>query len=264
MTGYGKAECKLRHSAFTIEIKSLNSKQLDLSIKVPVALRDREMEIRNRVSKTLQRGKIEVGIFQESSEDSTAYKVNQRLIRDYIQQLKEIAVSEGMKEDSRLLQTAMRMPEVIRSEKDAISEADWEMLSGVIGNALEALQRFRQQEGEAMDKDIRERVENILDLLARVEPFEKKREEQVRARLENSLQELQVTNGSDPGRLEQEMIFYLDKMDITEEKVRLQNHCTYFIETMNAEGGQGKKLGFISQETAPRQQMRRSRNWSFR
>jgi uncharacterized protein (TIGR00255 family) len=248
MTGYGRAECDLRNVIYAIEIKSLNSKQLDFSVKVPVFLKEKEMEIRSWLGGELLRGKIEVGIYQEIKEGAAGYSINRPLVEEYIRQLKEILGDNVPVDPQQMIQVAMRLPDTILSEKDKLQEDDWLKVRASIQTALDELVSFRQQEGNALEKDIRLRVNNILKALSEVSPFEEGRADIVRSRILSALEELGQNNSTDPGRVEQEMIFYLEKMDITEEKVRLENHCRFFMETLDTTFPAGKKLGFISQE----------------
>ena len=248
MTGYGKAECDLSKMVYSIEIKSLNSKQLDIIIKIPHLLKDKELEIRNMIGQELQRGKVDLGIYQEVKPDATGHSVNRKVVKEYIQQLNDVAGDMGMDPTERFIQVAMRLPDAIRSEKENLGEGDWKQLAKSIRTALQELIRFRKQEGRALDQDIRLRVKNILQKLSEVTPLEKDRIKNVRARIKSSLDELGQENTTDPGRFEQEMIFYLEKQDITEEQVRLRNHCEFFLESMESDEAIGKKLGFISQE----------------
>jgi uncharacterized protein (TIGR00255 family) len=248
MTGYGRAECDLRNVIYAIEIKSLNSKQLDFSVKVPVFLKEKEMEIRSWLGGELLRGKIEVGIYQEIKEGAAGYSINRPLVEEYIRQLKEILGDNVPVDPQQMIQVAMRLPDTILSEKDKLQEDDWLKVRASIQTALDELISFRKQEGDALEKDIRLRVNNILKALSEVTPFEEGRADIVRSRILSALEELGQNNSTDPGRVEQEMIFYLEKMDITEEKVRLENHCRFFMETLDTTFPAGKKLGFISQE----------------
>jgi len=248
MTGYGRAECDLRNVVYAVEIKSLNSKQLDLSVKIPIFLKEKEMEIRSWLGAELQRGKIEVGIYQEIKEGAAGWSINRPVVEEYIRQLREIAGDTGLADPEQLIQVAMRLPDTMLSEKDKLQEDDWLKVRASIQAALDELNSFRDQEGKAMEKDIRLRINNIVQLLSEVAPFEEDRVAAVRNRILSALEELGQNHSTDPGRVEQEMIFYLEKMDITEEKVRLENHCRFFIETIDADSPAGKKLGFISQE----------------
>jgi uncharacterized protein (TIGR00255 family) len=248
MTGYGRAECDLENMVYSIEIKSLNSKQLDTAIKLPVPLRDREPQIRNLIVNELQRGKIEIVIHQEIKEGSIGYSINQPVVREYIRQLHKISGEADMKETDRILQIAMRLPDAMRSDKEELGEEGWKRLNDAIRQAIDALIEFRDQEGKALEKDISLRVHSILGKLSQIEPFEEERIHRIRKRIVSGLNDIMKDVEADPNRLEQEMIFYFEKMDITEEKVRLRNHCRYFLETMNGEESPGKKLGFITQE----------------
>jgi len=248
MTGYGRAECDLRNVVYAVEIKSLNSKQLDFSVKTPVFLKDKEMEIRRWLGTELQRGKIELGIFLEIKEGAAGWSINRPVVEEYIRQLREISGDTGLKDPEQLIQVAMRLPDTMLSEKDKLQEDDWLEVRGSIQAALDELNSFREQEGKALEKDITLRINNILQLLSEVTPFEEDRVLAVRKRILSALEELGQNHSTDPGRIEQEMIFYMEKMDITEEKVRLENHCRFFLETIAATSPAGKKLGFISQE----------------
>ena len=248
MTGYGRAECDLRNMVYAVEIKSLNSKQLDFSVKIPVFLKEREMEIRSWLGSELQRGKIEVVIYQEIKEGAAGWSINRPVVEEYIRQLKEIAGNKDPVDTEQLIQVAMRLPDSMLSEKDKLQDDDWTALKDSIQAALDELKSFREQEGKALEKDIRLRINNILQLLSEVATFEEDRVVAVRNRILAALEELGQNHSTDPGRVEQEMIFYLEKMDITEEKVRLENHCRFFMETIDTDSPAGKKLGFISQE----------------
>jgi len=248
MTGYGRAECDLSNMVYTIEIKSLNSKQLDTSVRVPVLLREKELEIRNLLGKELQRGKIELGIYQEVKEGAAGYSINQPVVKEYIKQLRKISGEVGMEESERILQVAMRLPDAMKSQKEVLGDKDWDLVRQSIHKALDELVSFRKQEGRATQDDMSLRVHSILARLNQIEPFEKERISRVRNRILTALEDLKKDIKADQNRLEQEMILYLEKMDITEEKVRLRNHCKYFMETLKDEASAGKKLGFISQE----------------
>jgi len=248
MTGYGRAECDLSNMVYTIEIKSLNSKQLDTSVRVPVLLREKELEIRNILNKELQRGKIELGIFQEVKEGAAGYSINQPVVKEYIKQLRKISGEVGMEESEHILQVAMRLPDAMKSQKEVLSDKDWALVRQSIRTALDELVSFRKQEGKATQNDMSLRVHSILARLNQIEPFEEERISRVRNRILTALENLKKDIKADQNRLEQEMILYLEKMDITEEKVRLKNHCKYFMETLKEDASAGKKLGFISQE----------------
>lgn len=248
MTGYGKAEYDLSNMIYSIEIKSLNSKQLDISMKLPILLKERELEIRNLISQELQRGKVDFGIFQDIKPGTAAHSVNKEVVLEYIRQLEEVRREAGADETGQLIATAMHLPESIRSDRVELGEEEWSSIRRTIILALKELTDFRQQEGRAMEEDIRARIEGILKKLTGISPFEKERIQQIRTRINNSMDELGKDNTTDPGRLEQEMIFYLEKYDITEEQVRLKNHCEFFLECLDSKEPTGKKLGFITQE----------------
>ena len=248
MTGYGKAEYDLSNMIYSIEIKSLNSKQLDISMKLPILLKERELEIRNLISQELQRGKVDFGIFQDIKPGTAAHSVNKEVVLEYIRQLEEVSREAGADITGQLIETAMRLPEAIRSDRVELGEEEWGSIRSTITVALKELTDFREQEGRALEEDIRARIESILKKLTGISPFEKERIQQIRTRINNSLDELGKDNTTDPGRLEQEMIFYLEKYDITEEQVRLKNHCEFFLECLDSKEPIGKKLGFITQE----------------
>ena len=248
MTGYGKAECDLSRMVYSIEIKSLNSKQFDLSIKIPLLLKDREMDIRNLLSRELQRGKIDFGIFQDVKPGSGTHSVNKEVVGEYIRQLADVARDAEMEKTDRFIQVAMRLPDAIRSDQMELKEEEWDSILKSIRQALQELNEFRKQEGGSLEKDIRTRIGNILRKQSEITPFEKERIPNIRSRIKAGLDELGQDKATDPGRFEQEMIFYLEKFDITEEQVRLKNHCEYFLECMDTDQGIGKKLGFITQE----------------
>lgn len=248
MTGFGRAKCEFSGMSFSVEIKSLNSKQLDTSVKIPFLFRQKEMEIRNLVNRELRRGKVEINIYQEVKENAAGYTVNKPAVTGYIDQLREIARKMDMKADERLLQVAMRLPEAMKSSKEILDSKDWELMKKAIRQALDELLAFREQEGRALEEDISLRVHSIQGKLAQIEPFEGDRILRIRKRILAALEDLRKEVEVDLNRLEQEMILHLDKMDITEEKVRLKNHCRYFLETLTSEPYAGKKLGFISQE----------------
>jgi len=248
MTGYGKSECDLPKMVYSIEIKSLNSKQLDINMKLPVLLKERELEIRNIISRELQRGKVDFGIFQDVKPGTLTHTVNKEVVLEYIRQLEEVNSDADTKGSNHLVEAAMRLPDAIRSEQVELGEEEWDKIHESIGTAIKELSEYRLQEGKAMEEDIRARTGNILEKLSGISAFEKDRIIQVRERIRNSLDELAQENATDPGRLEQEMIFYLEKYDITEEQVRLKSHCEFFLECMDSPEPIGKKLGFITQE----------------
>ncbi len=251
MTGYGKAIAELPGKKLTIEIKSLNSKGLDATVKLPVAFRDKELEVRNLLSQKLERGKVELYISAESSGDLAGYTINKPLAKKYYQELHDLLAELGEEGRESVLSIIMRMPEVVQTEKIVIEEDDWGMVQEGIEKAVNLLQEFRVNEGKTLESEFINRVGLILQLLEAIEPYEKIRIEDIRERIRNGFQNLakqEKVVPVDENRFEQELIYYLEKLDITEEKVRLKKHCDYFMETLHDEASQGKKLGFVVQE----------------
>jgi uncharacterized protein (TIGR00255 family) len=247
MTGYGKAECELKDRKVTIEIKSLNSKNLDIYAKIPGLYRQKELEIRNSISKTLQRGKVEIVLYYEVTDDKKGTTINSGVVKNYYNQLKSIATDLSIPESERFLQMALRLPDTLNVERDEIDQDDWKIISKTIGEAMLQLDDFRVQEGEYLKKDIENRIKLINQYKEEITPFELNRTEKIRTKLHENLSHLSDQE-IDKNRFEQELIYYLEKLDITEEKVRLTNHCNYFTEMINEPESNGKKLGFITQE----------------
>lgn len=250
MTGYGKAIAELPGKQITIEIKSLNSKGIDLNVKIPSMLREKELEIRNILS-SLQRGKVDLFIFVESTGDTPTYTLNKALAHGYYEALKELQREFREENPEGLLPLVMRMPDILLSDREEIDPQQWEVIRAKLEEALEEVDKFRQMEGNVLREDMIRRVEEILSRLDAVEPLDGERKEIVRSNLQKSLDQFLATNGAaraDTNRFEQELIYYLEKMDFTEEKVRLRKHCDYFLETLTETESQGKKLGFICQE----------------
>ena len=249
MTGYGKASTEIKNKKFTVEIKSLNSKQLDLNVRLPGLYREKEVGLRNHLSPGLERGKSDIMIYYEAASEEKNHKINKELVLAYYQDLKDISGQlDEAHQGNELLPTLMRMPDVMRTERPELDEDEWASILELADQALIEFDRFRSSEGERLGIDILQRIENIGDLLTKIEPFEEQRVVRVRERIENNLKDLSSPEAHDSNRLEQELIYYLEKFDITEEKVRLRSHCTYFKETADQAKSQGKKLGFISQE----------------
>jgi uncharacterized protein (TIGR00255 family) len=248
MTGYGKAECLLAEKKLTIEVKSLNSKQLDTNTRLPSIYKEKEIDIRQVVASELVRGKVDCSIHYELSGDAMPGVINEKVVKAYYEQLYRISGELGLETSLELLSSVMRLPDTIRTEKAELDEEEWAGLKEALLQALKQLNTFRIQEGKALDHDLRQRVQSIQLKLNQVEPFEKERMDLIRERIEKHLEELGLKDKVDENRLEQELIYYIEKLDISEEKVRLANHCRYFVETMNEQGAVGKKLGFISQE----------------
>lgn len=248
MTGYGKATCELVNKKLSIEIKSLNSKQLDINSRMPGYYREKEIAVRNLISKTLIRGKVDFSMYAEVSGVENNSIVNTPLVKGYFDQLSKISEELGIENKAELLSIIMRLPDTLKNEREELNEDEWTLVMVGIQNAIDDLIKFRIQEGLTLEKDITERITLIKKLLNEVEPFEKLRLQKVKERLRNNLLELSEKENIDENRFEQELIFYLEKMDITEEKVRLAHHLEYFLETVKLDEEVGKKLGFISQE----------------
>lgn len=247
MTGFGKGEAALRNKKITVEIRSLNSKQLDLSLRLPAVYRQSEYEIRNLIARTIQRGKVDVFVTVESQAVETSARINREVFREYLRQMNDTLSFSGIDAGyDAILPVIMRLPDVVATEAEAISEEEHAALLAAVEAAAAHLDAFREQEGAILIADLLRRVELIEQYKTEVVPFEKARTETVKARILDNLSKLAVD--VDRNRLEQEMIFYLEKLDITEEKVRLTNHCRYFREVAAGEEGVGRKLGFIAQE----------------
>lgn len=243
MTGYGKAECQLPEGKITIEIRSLNGKNADISIKTQLIPRDRELEIRQLIAKELQRGNIDLYANSEQNAAENAKVINKEILTAYYHQIAGLGVSYN---ETELLPVILRLPDVIEAKKQELSEENWSKLSGAIGQALVSANEFRTKEGEILYRDITGRVSLIESFVAEVEKYEAARTQAVKERLRTRIDELGIN--PDENRLEQEIIYYIEKLDINEEKVRLRQHCSYFMETINNEQYPGKKLGFIAQE----------------
>lgn len=247
MTGFGKAVAELENRKVTVEVKSLNSKQLDLYVRMPNLYKEKEMEVRNLITRRLERGKVDFLIYVENIGIDTANQINQNVIESYYKQIKETASNLGIDVPSDWFQVLMRMPEVLKYEQNEADENEWRKVSEAINEAINQLLGFRKQEGKMLQSLFEEKTNNISNLLLDIEPYEKDRIEKVRTRITEALQKLEGVE-YDKNRFEQELIYYIEKLDINEEKNRLSNHLRYFKETMNAGSGQGKKLGFICQE----------------
>ena len=250
MTGFGKAVSEFSNKKVVIEVKSLNSKQLDLYTKINYFYRSKELEIRNLVQQELGRGKVELSLMVDQvSESSAGVQINKVAFGNYVNQIKEISEEMGVALPNDWFTVVMRMPEVLKQEQnEELTEEEWEQTLSAIKDALKALNEFRTQEGEGLKKFFIERIDTIRGYLAEVPNYEKARIDKIKSRLEENLTALEEKISYDQGRLEQEMIFYIEKLDISEEKQRLAKHLDYFIETMEKEPACGKKLGFIAQE----------------
>jgi uncharacterized protein (TIGR00255 family) len=250
MTGFGKAELLVKGKKLIAEIKSLNSKQLDISaFKIPLPYREKELEIRNLVAQSIQRGKVDFYINIEEEEAGTALTINKDVFKSYYNQINAIARELDMQiEKEPVVQTILRLPEVFNSQKEDITQEEWDGLFDCITKALDSLNDFRYQEGKVTEKDLLHKVKLIKELLYQISSFEPERIEVIRSRITDNLSKLGNEVNIDKNRFEQELIFYLEKFDINEERVRLDNHCKYFIDTLNEEDQVGRKLGFIAQE----------------
>ena len=250
MTGYGKATAELPDKKINVEIKSLNSKAMDLSTRIAPAYREKEIEIRNEVSKVLERGKVDFSLWIEKKEGTDSATVNKELMKNYFYQLDEICIEQGIPKPApnEWLQLLLRMPDVMsKTEIQELTEEEWEMVRATVLEAIGHLVDFRKQEGAALEKKFREKIANIALLLEKITPYEKERVEKVKERITDALEKTLNTD-YDKNRLEQELIYYIEKLDVNEEKQRLTNHLKYFISTLESGNGQGKKLGFIAQE----------------
>lgn len=249
MTGFGKATVAYKEKKINVEVKSLNSKTLDLSTRIAPLYREKEMEIRQFIAKNLERGKIDFSIWIEKDVVADATPINMALVENYYQQIKKISAQTGIPEPADWYATLLRLPDVTtKTDVEELTDEEWKAAQQAIDEAVSHLIEFRRQEGAALQKKFTEKVDNIQALLASIEPYEKSRVEKIKTNIVNGLQ--QIPNVEyDKNRLEQELIYYIEKLDISEEKQRLSNHLKYFRETMNEEGhGVGKKLGFIAQE----------------
>ncbi|MFN4025968.1 MULTISPECIES: YicC/YloC family endoribonuclease [Flavobacterium] len=243
MTGFGKATLQLPTKKITVEIKSLNSKGLDLNTRMPSVFREMELGLRNQISQRLERGKIDFSLYVEVTGEETSSKINVPIVKGYINQMKAVIPNA---DETELMKMAVRMPDALKTERDEIDENEWQQIQTVIDEALDNIAQFRKDEGVALEKEFLHRIANILTLMNNAVAYDAERVETVKTRLRTALAELK--ENVDENRFEQELIFYLEKYDITEEKVRLENHLNYFIETLAGTEANGRKLGFITQE----------------
>ena len=248
MTGFGKAEFEVGNKKITLEIKSLNSKQLDINTRVPAMYREKDLEIRKLISEMVIRGKVDFAIYLDNLGTESTSRINAAIIKDYYKQLKSVYKELGLEINENAIQSIMRLPETVKMVYDELDETEWLVVRQNLVTTLEELNRFRDQEGLSLQVDIENSIQNILDLLKQAEPFENQRMENVKAKIKDSLDALQLNGSIDKNRFEQELIYYMEKLDINEEKVRLANHCSYFAETMAESEPSGRKLGFIAQE----------------
>ncbi|MBZ9729921.1 YicC family protein [Salegentibacter sp. JZCK2] len=242
MTGFGKSITQLPSKKVTVEIKSLNSKNLDVNARIPSQYREKELQLRNTISKSLTRGKVDFSVYVEVTGEETTASVNRGVVKNYMQQLKSIVDGD----ETELLKMAVRMPDAVTTERDEIDESEFKAIEAAVIEALEEINQFRTDEGDALEKDLKLRVNNIEALLKEVLRIDPERVDAVKERLRKGVADLK--ENVDENRFEQELVYYIEKFDITEEKVRLENHLAYFNETINSPDSNGRKLGFISQE----------------
>ncbi|MGZ9677081.1 YicC/YloC family endoribonuclease [Flavobacterium sp. GNP001] len=243
MTGFGKATLQLPTKKITVEVKSLNSKGLDLNVRMPSLYREMELGLRNQIALKLERGKVDFSIFMESTAEQTSTKVNVPIVKAYISQLREVYPQA---DETELMKMAVRMPDTMKIEREEIDENDWIQIQTVIEEALQNILNFRQDEGMSLEKEFQLRIANIRQYMTEALALDPERVQAIKDRLQTAIAELKVN--VDENRFEQELIYYLEKLDITEEKVRLTNHLDYFLETINGTEANGRKLGFITQE----------------
>ena len=247
MTGFGKVTAELSSKKVTVEVKSLNSKQLDLSTRIPSIYREKEMEVRSLLLQKLERGKVEFNIYIESTDKSMVTQINASAMADYYRQIVEVSTQLGIALPNDLLSTLLRMPDVIKTDTAEADEAEWNEVRGLVEQAIQHLIDFRVQEGVMLRRLFEQKIRNIAALLEQVSVYEVERVEKIKSRIKDNLQKL-ADQDYDKNRFEQEMIYYIEKLDVNEEKTRLDNHLKYFLTTMQEGHGQGKKLGFIAQE----------------
>jgi uncharacterized protein (TIGR00255 family) len=248
MTGYGKAVVAYKDKKIHVEVKSLNSKQLDLNTRIAPLYREKEMEMRQMVAEALIRGKVDMSVWIEKDMAVDPTPINAALVENYYQQIKGISEKTGIPVPEDWFYTLLRMPDVLtKTDTEELADEEWTTVKNAVSEALQNLVDFRTQEGAALQKKFTEKIDNIAMLLAEIEPYEKSRVEKIRQRIVEGLQQIPGVD-YDKNRLEQELIYYIEKLDISEEKQRLTNHLKYFRDTMNEPAGQGKKLGFIAQE----------------
>jgi len=248
MTGYGRAECELSGRKIIIEIKSLNSKQLDISTRMPSFLREKEIEIRNEISRELERGKIECYISTELVSEESAHAINKEIVKSYVKQLQEINNELDLKNDDQLIQVAMRLPDALKADKEELESKEWSKILESLHSAVAGVKMYRSKEGKNLEQDIKLRIHLILEKLEKVKQFEEGRIQGIRERMIRDLKDLKLNEPYDANRFEQELIYWIERLDITEEKVRIVTHCNYFLEVLQSPESAGKKLGFISQE----------------
>jgi uncharacterized protein (TIGR00255 family) len=248
MTGFGKAEFEVNNKKITLELKTLNSKQVDISARIPSVYREKEIEIRRELADKLVRGKIDLTIYVENHGSESNSKINEPILISYFEHLQKITNSLGLKSDHSTLLALLRLPDVVKTEYETFDEQEWHVVFKYLQKAIEEIEAFRTSEGKALEVDIISNTGKIRELLQQVTPYENQRMEIIKIRLTESLGKLNLAGGADENRFEQELVYYLDKMDMNEEKVRLENHCLFLLETISGEENNGKKLAFIAQE----------------
>lgn len=251
MTGYGKADCEFAGNKIIAEIKSLNSKQLDLSMRIAPQYRDKDLEIRNLIAKRLERGKVDFALYVENPLTNEGHQINAALVENYYWQIKQLADNMKIPIPTNWFELLLNLPDVFKNNETATADdIEWQTVTGLINQAIDRFMEFRTQEGETLQNMFEEKITRIGELLDSIEPYEIERITKIRTRIEENMAILAENSkiDIDRNRLEQEMIYYIEKLDVNEEKVRLRNHLKYFMETMHAETAPGKKLGFIAQE----------------
>ena len=248
MTGFGRAVLEYKNKKISIDVKSLNSKTSDINTRIPGYYKEKELEIRRLLSQDLQRGKIDLFMFVELNGLESYNQINSEIVLEYYNQLKAISDKNSIPMSSDILSAIIRMPDVMKNNSEDLSDEEWALVLNTVKSAIKSCIDFRIAEGKEIEKDVVRQLNSILNLLTKIPEFEQERIETIKDRLNQSLQEISGNNTSDSNRYEQEIIFYLEKLDINEEKVRLKKHCEYFLETLKNEEYAGKKLGFITQE----------------
>jgi uncharacterized protein (TIGR00255 family) len=248
MTGYGKASGNFNEKSITVEIRSVNSKQIDINSRIPYIYKEKEIEIRNEITRIAERGKIDLFITIEQNAPDKPVKINNNLLKDYFNQIKVAAKDLKIPVTEQSLIAALRLPEILKTEITELTEPEWKVLFKCLKDSLSLFDNFRKQEGLALEKDLLTRLELILRYLSELKQFETFRIDRIKERLQKNLNEFIPAGNIDNNRFEQEVIYFLEKLDFTEEKIRLKNHCDYFLKTINQEDSQGRKLSFIVQE----------------
>jgi len=248
MTGFGKATCEYGNKKIVVEVKSLNSKQADISTRIAGLYREKDIEIRNLIASNLERGKIDFVLYIDNSGKESVTQINQSVIEAYYQQICQLSANLNIEVPQNWFEVLLRLPDALKTETNELDEEEWVEILKTIKTAIEQLQAFRKQEGKSLEKVFLDKINNIGELLDQIAPYEAERLERIKTKLEENLQSISEKIDLDKNRLEQEFIFYIEKLDVNEEKVRLRNHLKYFVETMQHEKSPGKKLGFIAQE----------------